>query len=196
MFGDHVWASARTWDPEGLLSTIPAIATTLIGVSAGRTILSDRPPWAMVRSLLVRGGSLGLIGFCWSAWLHFPINKNLWTSSYALFTGGLAMCVLAVCVWLSDIRGHRRVAHPFTVYGVNALTVFVMSGVVARLMSAIRWHEDTDQVVTLKQAVYRACYTSWIGDPYLASLAFALTWVACWYAVLAVMFRRGIVIKL
>ena len=84
MFGDHVWAAAATWDPEGLVSTIGALATTLLGVSAGRTLLSSGSP---VRTLLVRGGSFVLLGLCWSAWLHFPINKSLWTSSYALFTG-------------------------------------------------------------------------------------------------------------
>src|SRR6185295_4720049 len=113
----HLWAVTRTWDPEGLLPTVPAVATCLLGVVAGRWITRTEPLSRRVRGLFAAGG-LGLAaGWAWNAVL--PINKNLWTSSYVVFTAGMACVVLAACMWLVDQRGVRWWTRPFVVYGVN-----------------------------------------------------------------------------
>src|SRR6185295_8345888 len=89
VFGRHVWAQAKVYDPEGLLSTIPALATTLIGVLTGHWLRSKKSPYEKVAGLFVAGASCVAVGWAWNSF--FPINKALWTSSYVFFTGGLAL---------------------------------------------------------------------------------------------------------
>jgi predicted acyltransferase len=193
IFGDHVWKQTRgRYDPEGLLSTIPAVATTLFGVAAGRVLAVAGDPDTKVAVLLRRGVLLMAAGagFGW----FFPINKALWTSSYAVWTAGIATAGLGLCVWAFEVRGWRRLAHPLQVYGTNALLVFVGSGVLARIVGDLWQVTVDDRSVPVKQWVFRECLLP-IGDPKLASLLFALLWVLGWYLVLAMLFRRGIVWK-
>jgi predicted acyltransferase len=135
VFGDHVWQYAKVYDPEGLLSTLPALATTLFGVFAGLLITSGLAPVERVARLFVFGSLLVCSGFIWG-WF-FPINKPIWTSSYAVFTAGLATCGLALCSWFFDLRDTPRVATFFTIYGVNAIALYVGSGVLARTVAYV-----------------------------------------------------------
>jgi len=184
VFGDHVWDQARVYDPEGLLSTLPAIATTLFGVFAGLLLAARIEPLERVARLFAAGAMLTAGGFVWG-WL-FPINKPIWTSSYAVFTAGLAFSTLALCHWWVDLRGRRTFTRFFVVYGVNAIAVYVGSGALARTLSLVRISG-----VPLKQQIYNALLASWL-PPHLASLAYALAWVAGWFLVLAWMDRRQI----
>lgn len=193
VFGTHVWASARTWDPEGLLSTVPALATTLFGVFTGLLLRTREALLDKVLRLFVRGSLLVGAGYVWD-WF-FPINKPLWTSSYVVFTAGQAMVVLALALYLVDVRGRRVGLRPLLAYGVNPITVFVLSAVVARLLTTIRVTSSSGNRIALKTWLYEGGYTSWIPDPQLASFAFAVTWVLAWYALLAWMQRRNIIIK-
>jgi predicted acyltransferase len=109
----HLWETA--WDPEGVLSTVPALATTLFGVLAGHWLGSPRHPYEKDAGLFVMG-SVGLVlGVVWEPFL--PINKHLWTSSYVVFTTGMALAALACCYWLIDLKGYHRVAPPFSSLG-------------------------------------------------------------------------------
>jgi predicted acyltransferase len=193
IFGDHVWKHTRgRYDPEGLLSTIPAVATVLFGVSAGRVLGAGGEVTTKVGLLLRRGALLMAAGACWG-WF-FPLNKALWTSSYAVWTAGIATTGLGLSVWAFEVRGFHRLAHPLQVYGRNALLVFVGSGVLGRVVGSL-WKVTVDgRSVSVQDWFFRACLMP-IGDPKLASLLFALLWVLGWYAVLAVLFRRGIVWK-
>ncbi|MCB9918624.1 MAG: DUF5009 domain-containing protein [Planctomycetes bacterium] len=193
VLGSHLWSGTRTWDPEGILSTIPALATTLFGVSVGRLLRSSMARGDQVTRLFVRGTLLVIVGYVFD-WF-FPINKGIWTSSYAVFTAGQAMCALALCIWFVDVCGYRRALRPFIAYGVNPITVFVMSGVVGRLLTTIRVTEGSGKSIALKTWIYEGCYASWITIPKLASLAFALTWVVGWYFVLSWMLRRNLIVK-
>ena len=188
----HLWAGAdppRTWDPEGLLSTLPALATTLFGLWTGLGLLRrDRTGEQKALAMLLAGVGLVCLGYAWD--LVLPINKSLWTSSYAVFTAGQAMCGLGVFYWLFDVRGHTRWAHPLVVYGVNAITVFVLSGLVAKTLGAI--HVDAD--TSLQGAIFNTVFRP-IGPLKVASLAYALAWIASWYAVLAWMYRRRWIVK-
>jgi predicted acyltransferase len=173
----HIWKQAKTWDPEGPLSTIPAVATALLGILV--------TPWVKgrnVKMLTIAGVAAIAAGLAWGA--VFPINKNLWTSSYAVFTAGCASVLLAFFIWIIDIRGVKTWAMPFVVFGVNPLIAFLGSGMMARMFGI--W------------GVQRTTYREWFKpffEPHLASLLWALAFVALWLAILAVLYRRNIVLK-
>jgi predicted acyltransferase len=188
VFGDHLWAYSKVYDPEGILSTIPALATTLFGVFAGLLLVAARDPVHKVAELFVRGSFLTGIGFVWG-WI-FPINKAIWTSSYAVFTAGIAFCCLALCLWFFDIEDNPRTAKLFAVYGVNAITLYVGSGILARTLLYLQIDG-----VSLKQLIFGSAFASWL-PPHLASLAYALTWIGGWFLVLYWMYRRRVFIKI
>ncbi len=189
---DHLWAGAqRQRDPEGLLSTLPAVVTTIIGIRAGLTMKNKEctSEQKSVR-LFAEGCLLVIAGYVWD-WF-FPINKPLWTSSYAVFTGGQAMCGLALCYYFIDQRNYRRWAFPFQVYGVNAIIVFVLSGVLAETFGLFKVDYEGRRVGI--NTVLYLFYSKFLS-PNNASLAYALTWVSAWYLVLLWMFKRNIIIK-
>jgi predicted acyltransferase len=170
---------------------VAALATCLLGVEAGRVLVSARALAAKAKLLLAGGLGLMVVGYAWSFVL--PLNKPLWTSSYAVWTAGIACGLLGVFVWAFEVRGWKRLAHPLQVYGVNALLVFVGSGLLAKTLRLIVVTCDGKDV-TLPKAFFEAALLSW-AEPKVASLLFALLWVSGWYAVLAVLFRRGFVWK-
>jgi predicted acyltransferase len=180
---NHLWASAKTWDPEGLLSTLPAVATVLLGVFAGRWMRSDRSPQDRLVGLFLAGNAALVIGLLWDA--AFPINKNLWTSSYVVFTAGMALHTLAVCYWLVDVRGWRRWAMPFAWFGMNAIFAFFFSGVMARLLNLVKVDGRP-----LKAVIFEGAFDWWL-PAHDASLAFALCFVALWTGIVWAMHRRG-----
>lgn len=190
VFGRHLWQSSKTWDPEGLLSTLPAIGTCLLGILAGRWIAEPIPLSERLNGLFAVGAMVMLAGLMWN-WV-FPINKNLWTGSYVLFTGGMAAVAVAGCAWLIEVRGKRRWAAPFVTYGLNSITAFVGSGMMARVLGLIHLPYGGESIA-LQQVIYRGAFASWLA-PRNASLAYALGFVALWYGILRLLERRGIVL--
>ncbi|HLV27266.1 MAG TPA: heparan-alpha-glucosaminide N-acetyltransferase domain-containing protein [Gemmatimonadales bacterium] len=190
--GNHLWASSRTWDPEGLLSTVPAIGTVLLGAQAGRWLNSSRPLDEKLNLLFAAGVLATVVGAMWG-WV-FPINKSLWTSSYTVFTAGMAAVTLATIIWMVDVRGWRGWTYPFVVYGVNPIVAFLGSGLMARLIySVIRIDTETGSI-SLQAAIFRTIFEP-LGSPRFASLLFAISFVALWFGILAVLHRRGIYLK-
>ena len=172
-------ASGRGHDPEGLLSTLPAVATTLLGVRAGQW-LRDRE----MRRLLQGAAVMLLAGFAWSQWL--PFNKNLWTSSYVLWTAGWAMLALALCHALIDDRKWPALGRRF---GVNAIAAYVGSAAMFYAFAGFGWWEP----------IYRIGFSDWMTPrfgPYLPSLAFAAAFVGLWWGVVWWMDRRRWYLKL
>jgi predicted acyltransferase len=181
------------WDPEGLLSTLPAIATTLSGVLTGHWLRSSRHIWVRLSGLLVMGNLAVLLGLILDAW--FPINKKLWTSSYVLFTSGVALNVLGVCYWLIDIQGYRRWAAPFVVYGTNPILAYVLSSLVGK--ATLLWKvtlPDGTRVALRKYIMERFLLP--LASPLTASLLYAILYVLFWLAVTAFLYRRRIFIKI
>ncbi|MEO8682998.1 MAG: heparan-alpha-glucosaminide N-acetyltransferase domain-containing protein [Vicinamibacterales bacterium] len=181
----HLWKP--DWDPEGVLSTVPAIGTTLLGVLAGWTLQESQSPRTLVRTLLLWGLAGVIAGLVWSAW--FPINKSLWTSSYVLFTGGLASVALAVCYWLFDVaptRMMRRLSEPAVALGRNAILLFVVSGLFAKTLIYLKW---PDPAMSLARWIYLSVFVP-VASPYNASLLYALANLALLYGLLAVLHRR------
>jgi predicted acyltransferase len=181
------------WDPEGILSTIPATATVILGVIAGRWIAEPRPLQERLNGLFAVG-SLGMMaGLVW-AW-SFPIGKNLWTSSYVLFTAGMAAVALATCAWLVDVRGWRAWAKPFIPFGLNPIVAFVASGFFSRFIYTLVKVPRNGALVPVQNAIYDSWLAPLFADPRDASLLFAIIYVVVFYAVLHLMHRRGIIVK-
>lgn len=193
VFGDHLWSAAnREWDPEGLLSTFPAIVTTLIGVWTGRLLLSDRQPLEKVVRMLVWGFAALTLGYVWN-WF-FPINKALWTSSYVMLTGGLAMAGLAICYWIADVRGRNAWTKPFVEYGVNAITVYVLSGLFLKTLLTIQIPLGDGTSQSLQVWIFENLFAP-LGPPQFASLLYAIVWVTGFYFIAHLMYRRGMIVK-
>lgn len=192
VFGKHVWAQAKVYDPEGLLSTIPALATTLIGVLTGHWLRAKNSSYEKVAGMFVGGAICVAVGWAWNSF--FPINKALWTSSYVLFTGGLALQFLALCYWIIDIKGYRRWAKPFEIFGVNAIALYVGAGIMAELLGAIKVTGSGGTKVSLGSWIYEDLFASW-ASPVNASLAFAIAFVLVWLGLMWILYRRKIFIK-
>jgi predicted acyltransferase len=189
LLNGHLWSQSKTWDPEGILSTIPACATGIIGLLTGQLFSTIEQPERRSTWLFFMGCSLVVAGMAWGHF--FPINKSLWTSSYVLYTAGIAMQAFACCYWLIDVLGFKKWAMPFVYYGVNAIFVFVASGAIAKLLIRTKIGEEK---ISVWGFIYKNVYASWL-EPKNASLAFALTFVLLFLVILWGMYKQKIFIK-
>lgn len=186
----HLWREA--WDPEGLLSTLPAIGTALLGIFTGEWLRSGRDERDLVGRMIGVGAILTVAGLAWGA--AFPINKNLWTSSYVLFTAGAALLVFGAMYWLIDVKRWRGGWERWmVVYGRNAIAVFVASGMVTKTMTRIR--VGGEDGTSLYNWIYEGLFRPWAGDVN-GSLAFAVTYVLLWLGLMWVLDARRIHIRI
>jgi len=181
------------WDPEGLLSTLGAIGTTLFGVLTGHWLRSGRSVSERALGLFIAGNAALLGGAVLSIWL--PINKSLWTSSYAVFTAGVALNLFASCYWLIDVKGYRRWAAPFVVYGTNSIVAYVLSSLLAKVL--LLWTVPTPDGsrIPFQQFAFEALFLR-VADPVNASLLYALAWLMLWLGITAFLYRHRVVIKI
>lgn len=185
LIGDkHMYHGDPPTEPEGFLSTFPAIVTALLGYWTGLLIQRRGINREMLMPLVMCGALCVELGLLWH--LAFPINKKIWTSSFVMLTAGLAMQFLAASILLFDIWGWRRLARPFEIVGINAIFVFVGSGLLAMTLGRVHVGDQTAH-----RWMFDTLFTSWIHDPKLASLCMALATVALWWAVCWVMSRLG-----
>lgn len=177
----HLYADGP-YDPEGLLSTLPATVTVLLGYWAARWLRGRDVTTATSKVLAWWGAGLVVAGQL----SHFvlPINKRIWTSSFVLLAGGFSLLLLAAVFQLVDVRRHRRLGAPFVVFGMNAIVVFMASELTAGWLTSSGW----------RAAIYRHAFAPWLGFR-VGSLAYSLTFVGLWWAVLYAMYRRRIFIK-
>jgi predicted acyltransferase len=178
LLGAHNYKGAGTWDPEGIVSTLPAIATALLGVMAAHILrlkrtLAERTVW-----LFFAGNLLIAAGLICDIWL--PINKKLWTSSFTLFMAGFDFVVFAICVWCVDYLGWRGIARPFVVLGSNAIAIYMVSEILAETLHLMGWHEWIYANVFLAMA-----------SPVNASLLFALSYTLLMFGVAWGLYRKG-----
>jgi predicted acyltransferase len=188
MFG-HLYR--QDFDPEGLLSTFPAIATTLLGTLTGEFLLGAASLAHKLRGLVIAGVAGVVAGYAWHPW--FPISKPLWTSSYVLFMAGAACLTLALCWWLIDMRGWRAWAKPFLWLGSNAILVYALSTFMSKLGSIIKVADGT-QSIEIQTWIYEHWFAP-LADEKNASLLFALSYTALWTLVAWVLYRRKIFVK-
>ena len=203
---DHLYGGFGVpFDPEGFLGLLGTAINMLLGAYAGYLIKrnpdvlsADSGTTALERSvkpLLLFGLVLVVIGLALGEVL--PVNKPLWTSSYALLTSGITACALGVCIEWVDVRGHRRGLSPFVHFGANPLVIYALSSVLAKAAYAVfTWTGPDDQPVSLYNWLYSDVFARLIPVPKLASLAFALLVVALCWSVAYWMYRRRIYVKL
>jgi predicted acyltransferase len=193
IFGEnHIWRSAKVFDPEGILSTIPAVVTTISGVLTGTWLKSKRDNLEKVAGMFFFGIVLTVTGWIWHSF--FPINKSLWTSSYVLYTSGLALLFLGFCFYLIDIKNYKKWTKPFVIFGVNALALFVFSGLLSKILGIIKITDTTGKQTSLQGWIFQSGFLS-IAEPINASLLFALTYILFWLLLMWLLYRKRIYIK-
>lgn len=188
LLAGHLYEVTR--DPEGVLSTIPAVATSLLGMLTGQWLRSSRSG----RSKALGMALFGVIGVVAGKVLDlgFPINKKLWTSSYVLFTAGLALLCLALCYWMVDVKNWRGLwTKPLQVFGMNAIAAYVFAGVISDLLD----HSHISGGMSWQESLYERLFAP-LANPANASLLYALAYVLiCWVA-MWVLYRKGIFLKI
>ena len=179
----HMWVQSKTWDPEGIVSTLPAIATVLFGTLEGQLLQSNRTQEEKAGWMFFCGNVLLFAGLMLSTWM--PINKKLWTSSYSVFMAGMAMVVFACCYWAIDVQKRQKWVKPLSIYGMNAITVFALSSLMAKLLGLMK----------LQAPIYRNVFAP-LASPASASLLYAFANVAFFYAIAYVMYRKNWFVRL
>ncbi|WP_304237131.1 acyltransferase family protein [Jiulongibacter sediminis] len=183
----HMWSQSKTWDPEGLFSTFPAIVTGILGVFAGLAItgkFGGDKGWRY----LVYGGIVSVVlGLVWHT--IFPINKALWTSSYVLLVGGLAALCLALVQYISMLVKGEGWTKPFVIFGVNPMLVFFFSGIIPRVLSDIKVGDQG-----LQSYIYEHIL-GFISDPKLHSFSWAIFYLIFWFLILLWFWRKKIIVK-
>ena len=185
VLGAHNYANTKYWDPEGLISTLPSIATTLLGIMAGHILrlkrgLSERTTW-----LYLAGSILIAVGLICDIWL--PINKKLWTSSFSLFMAGADFVIFAGFVWLIDGRGYQRYARPLVIMGMNAIAVYMASELLEEVLSLV--HVGGPASPSVHEWIYQTLFAP-LASPRNASLAYAICYVLLMYAIASGMHKK------
>ncbi|HOY50565.1 MAG: DUF5009 domain-containing protein [Prolixibacteraceae bacterium] len=178
----------KTWDPEGFFSTLPAIASGITGMLAGTLLVSKKSPEQKIIWLFTAGFLAATAGVVWS-W-HFPLNKPIWSSSYVLATSGLASMTLAASLFLVDFLGFRKIAQPWVIFGSNAITVYVLSGLLGYLFYGGHFGG---------QSLKGMCMDLFTGmgvEPKLVSLIIALLYIAILFIPAWILHKKKIFIKL
>ena len=180
------------FDPEGLLSTIPATVNVLFGFIAGQMIDQHSNKLKSISQLLIYGTTVLIIGLIWNTVL--PINKPIWTSSYVLVSAGLAGILLAFFIWIIDIKGKQKWAHPLLVFGMNPLFIYVLAGVWAQILGLIQV-SNGEGLISLKGWMYNDLLLP-IASPNNGSLIFALHLAVLFWLIGLYLFRKKIFIKI
>ncbi len=190
LLGGHLSVKTKVWDPSGLLSTIPAISSALFGVLLGHWLLMKNDNMAKVIRMFVFGCVAIAAGLIWNIW--FPINKNLWTSSYVMYSTGLAHIVFAICYWLVDIKKIRWWTKPFVIYGMNALFVYFISGIFGRTIKQLIFVTNSEGVkLNMKDYPFQTFVRPLFESP----VAWAILMVLFWLLILWILYNRRIFIK-
>ncbi len=190
---DHLWGGFGVpFDPEGLLSTLPAVVSVVAGFEAARLIGTTSAQGKAVRKLLLIGAAAVAGGVVWGQW--FPINKALWTSSYVLFTSGIGWITLGLLMLVLDVAGQRRLGWPLQIYGTNPLFIYILSIVVARTMWVVQLSDGNGGQVSVYSWLYQQLLP--LASPLNASLIFALLHVVLFWFLSLALYRRNIIIKL
>jgi predicted acyltransferase len=193
VFGtNHLWNQSHVWDPEGILGTIPAIATGLFGIRVGTWLKNpDTEASKKVTWMFVYGVGAIILALFWD--FFFPINKKLWTSSFVLYTGGLATVALATLYWLIDVNNYKRATPFFVAFGMNSITAYVLADIVPGLMGTIKmtYHGQPSNLYGyIYQTVFVPCFS-----PINASLAAAIALVLLLWLFMYPLYKRNIIIK-
>ncbi|CAD0004570.1 acyltransferase family protein [Flavobacterium salmonis] len=191
----HMYSGTVTWDPEGILSTIPSIVNGIIGLFIGQFLQSDSFKIKKALKMGRIGAGLIILGLLWD--LIFPINKSLWTSSYVLFTTGLATVFFTILYYLIDIADYKKGFKPFLIWGVNPMIVFFCSQIIPQALVMIQFQNSKkpEEQTNLLDFLYRFWIAPFFSNPMTASLAGALVYVGIWTFILWIFYRNKLIFK-
>ena len=187
LMGGHLWSQAKTWDPEGLLSTLPAVGTCIAGILAGTWIRKKMESFEKWAAVFAIGVVLVVVGLLWGE--VFPINKKIWTSSYVLYHSGWALLTLGTIWWLVDVKGYSGWTKPFVWFGMNPLFIYILHSIIAKIMFAVKIGD-----ISLYTWIYQNVFATWLS-PHNASLSFALMHVSVNLLVAWILYKKKIFIK-
>lgn len=191
----HLWSYSKTWDPEGILSTLPAIATGIFGMLIGQVLNLKITKIEIIKKTAIIGIALLSTGLLWS--IVFPINKSLWTSSYVLYTAGIATICLTLLYWIIDVLNYKKWIKLFLIWGVNPMIVFFFSGIIPRVLSAIKIKnpEIATEKINLQSYIYNHNIVPLFSNPLDASLTYALVYAVFWSLILWIFYKNKMIFK-
>ncbi|MFB9076891.1 acyltransferase family protein [Flavobacterium procerum] len=191
----HMYQGTVTWDPEGILSTIPSIVNGIIGLLIGQILQRDSSKILKAQKMGIAGTLLIFFGLMWD--LVFPINKSLWTSSYVLYTTGLATVFFTILYYLIDIAEYKKAFKLFVIWGVNPMIVFFASQIIPQALVMIEFQNphNSSEKINLLSYLYSFWIAPFFSNPMTASLAGALVYVAIWTFILWVFYRNKLIFK-
>jgi predicted acyltransferase len=188
VLGKHNYANTKTWDPEGIISTLPSIATVLFGILAGGILRSKQSLWERITLLFVPGTLLLAAGMICNQWL--PINKKLWTSSFSMFMAGLGFVFLALFVYFVDLRGFQRWLKPFIILGRNAIVIYMLSELLSEVLDDFNVAGQS-----LHERIYQTIFVP-LASPMNASLLWAIAFTLVMYVVAYAMYKRNLIVRI
>lgn len=191
----HMYRGTITWDPEGILSTIPSIVNGIIGLLIGQVLQANTIKIQKAQKMGLIGTILIFFGLIWD--IVFPINKSLWTSSYVLYTTGLATVFLTILYYIIDISNYKKGFKPFLIWGVNPMIVFFTSQIIPQALVMIEFQNphNTSEKINLLNYLYSFGIAPFFSNPMTASLAGALTYVCIWTFILWIFYRNKLIFK-
>ena len=195
VFKNHMWSHTKTWDPEGLMSTIPAIASGIMGMLMGQLLHRPLPKLEIFKKMILIGIVFIILGLIWNS--VFPINKSLWSSSYVLYTTGLANLCLGILYYIIDIKNQKKWITLFLIWGVNPMIVFFFSGIIPGVLEMIKVQnpEILSEQIDLQSYIYHYGITPFFANSMNASLAFALIYTAFWSFILLLFYKNKMLFK-
>ena len=192
---NHMYSQTKTWDPEGILNTIPAVASGIIGIFIGQLLNSNITKIEIVKKICLYGFGLIVLGLIWN--LKFPINKSLWSSSYVIYTAGLATLILCALYFITEIANYKKWGYLFLIWGVNPIFVFFFSGILSRGLSMIKVNHPgiPSEPLGIQSYFYKYGILPLFENPMNASLAFALIYCLMWSSILWFFYKNKLIFK-
>lgn len=191
----HMYRGTVTWDPEGILSTIPSIVNGIIGLLIGQLLQLKIAKIDIAKKMVLAGIALIIAGLLWN--MVFPINKSIWTSSYVLYTTGLATTVLSILYYIIDIAAYKKGFKLFLIWGVNPMIVFFASQIIPQALVMIQFENPhkTGEQINLLSYLYGYGIAPFFSNPMMASFAGALVYVAIWTFILWIFYKNKLIFK-
>lgn len=189
ILGRHM---AKPFDPDGILTTIPAIATTLTGLLCAWMLKSKNNGARKLIMMFIAGNSCIILGYLFHLAL-FPINKNLWSSSFVLVTAGAALNLLGMCYWYTDTKGYRFGTKPFLIFGTNPITAYFLSGMMHRLLIFIKVDIE-GKVMSIQDFSFEYIHSMFFSD-FLGSFMYGMSYVLLWLLLIGILYQKKIFIK-
>jgi predicted acyltransferase len=187
----HMSPRYKTWDPQGLFSTIPAVGTTLFGVLAGNWLRSPESGPKKTVGMICAGAALLIVGMILDRWL--PINKNIWTSTFSVLMAGLALLSLALFYWLIDVKGDKRWAMVFVIFGMNSIAIYFASEILDTSLESILLN-TAGSTMSLRAYLHGGSFAM-LASQEIASLLFAIFAIVLMFLIAWMMWRREWFIK-